>query len=208
MGVVVQGDHRGHLDRAGRHEAGVLAHLAEVVDQIGITGVEADPRAGEVVALGQRVHGQDPARSLTQDRRGGARVGELGVALVGQDGDVVGPSPGRRRGQVVQLAGGVRGRVDPQAQGAVGVLGREVVELPVRDGPHAGQRRAHRVRRVAHGGVQHRVAPGVTQLEVLRDRGDEFLAAHARRHLRGRIDPAAQAPVDPDRNATVPIEGG
>ena len=55
--VVGQGGHGGGLHRAGHHEAGVLAHVAEELDQLGVAGVEADPDAGQVGALGQRVDG-------------------------------------------------------------------------------------------------------------------------------------------------------
>ena len=55
--VVGEGHRAGGLDRAGHHQPGVLAHVEEEADQLGVAGVEAGPHPGQVGALGQRVDG-------------------------------------------------------------------------------------------------------------------------------------------------------
>ena len=55
MFVVAECDHRSVLDGSGWHEPGVLAHLTQVVEQLRVAGVKADPCPGEGVAVGQRV---------------------------------------------------------------------------------------------------------------------------------------------------------
>ena len=49
--VVVQRHHARGLGRTGHHHPDVLAHLLEVVDELGIAGVEAEPSSGQVRPL-------------------------------------------------------------------------------------------------------------------------------------------------------------
>ena len=53
MLVVVEGDDTCGLRRAGHEQADVLAHLLQVRDQLTITGIEADTKAGQVRTLRQ-----------------------------------------------------------------------------------------------------------------------------------------------------------
>ncbi len=53
VGLVGERSDSGGLDRTGRHEPGVFADLAEVVDQVGVAGEEAGPGTGEIRALRQ-----------------------------------------------------------------------------------------------------------------------------------------------------------
>ena len=46
--VVAERRGGGSLNRAGHHQAGVLAHLAQVPHQIGIAGHESGPEPGHV----------------------------------------------------------------------------------------------------------------------------------------------------------------
>src|SRR5690349_14728375 len=48
MGVVIQGGDGGRLSGSGHHHPDVLAHLPEVVDELGVAGVEAHSQAGQV----------------------------------------------------------------------------------------------------------------------------------------------------------------
>ena len=113
--------HRRRLHRAGDHEAGVLADLGEVGDQLPVAGVEPGPRPGQVRSLRQRVDGQHAVGAVFEDRARRAVPGELDVALVGQHGHAVGPPPGRDRAEVVEAAGRVARRVHPQAQRPGGI---------------------------------------------------------------------------------------
>ena len=158
VAVVVERDDRGGLDRPGHHEAGVLAQLGQVVDEVGITRVEADPGARQVRPLRQGVHGQHALEAVGHDGAPRTVPRELDVALVGQHGHPVPAAPRRRRAQVVDSAGRVARRVDPHAEGPLGVLGGDVVEIGVGHRPAPGQRGAHRVGGVADLWVQDGVS--------------------------------------------------
>ena len=125
----------------------MLAHLLQVVHQLGVAGVEADPQAGQVRALRQRVHRDHAVEPVLEDRARRPVPGELDVALVAEDRDAVAPAPRRGRAEVVERAGRVARAVDPEAQGArrVGRVDGVEVEPPVgvdrhRHGPAAGER--------------------------------------------------------------------
>ena len=68
MFIVVERGDTGSLRRPGHHHADVLAHLLEVADELGITGIEADPDAGKIRTLRQRVHRHEPVEARLQDR--------------------------------------------------------------------------------------------------------------------------------------------
>ena len=199
----------------------MLAHGPEELDQLGIPGVEADPHAGQVRALGERVHGDHAVGTVLQHRPRRAVPGELGVALVGEQGNAVRPPPGGLRPEVAQAPGRVRRRVRPQQQGAPGVLGIDGVELQPsepapggrnRDGAAAGQLRPHGVGRIGHGGKQHRVAPRLAQPEQVRHRGHELLGPHAggdrRRRDVGSAKRRASHPAAASRSCGLPAEAG
>ena len=186
----------------------MLAHGAEELDQLGVAGVEADPDAGQVGALGEGVHGDHAVGAVLEHRAGRAVPGELGVALVGEHGDAVGPPPGRLR---------TRGRPRPpvgfegefdQSSRARARVGRvdgveiEAAEPPGRgrdrDGAAPGQLRPHGVGRIGHRGVQHRVPVRLAQPEQVRHRGHELLRPDAggdrRRRDVGEPEAARQPP--------------
>ena len=214
--VVAEGDDRRGLDRAGRHQPGVLAHLAQVVHELGVAGVEADPRAGEVVPLGQRVHGEHAGRCRCAGRSSArSGPGELGVALVGEHRDAaLAPPPG----------GGVRGRAarrwgSPASSPTGTARGRrpssvDVVERLVRHGAAAGERRAHLVGRVADRRVEHGVARRVAQ--PAGTAGSRRRTPSCRRTAATSVAGStlrAEAAFDPARrrprgSAGVPIDGG
>ena len=123
MGVVVEGDDAGRLGRAGHHHPDVLADLLQVVHEVGVTGVEADPAAGEVGALGQRVHRHDAVEPVLEDAAAGTVPRELDVALVGEHRHAVGATPRGDRAEVVDATGRVARAVDPQGERPVGVGG-------------------------------------------------------------------------------------
>ena len=62
VGVVAERGGRGGLDRAGDHQAGVLANLAEIGDEVGVAGDEPGPESGHVRPFRQGVHGEDAVR--------------------------------------------------------------------------------------------------------------------------------------------------
>ena len=91
---------------------------------------------------------------------------ELDVALVGEHGDAVGPTPGRGCAEVVERAGRVARAVDPQARApgrrrAASMASRsQPAALGQRHGhrPAPGEDRAHLVGRVGDRRVEDRVA--------------------------------------------------
>ena len=113
----------------------------EVLDQIGVAGVEADPDAGQVRPLRQRVHGDHAVEPVLEDRAAAALPRELDVALVGEHRHVVGAAPRRRRTEVVERAGRVAGAVDPQRQRPRASVGIDRVEVEL-----AARRQRHRHR--------------------------------------------------------------
>ena len=145
----------------------MLAHGPQELDQLGVAGIEADADAGQVRALGQRVHGHHAVGAVLEHRAGRAVPGELGVALVGEHRDAVRPAPGRLRAEVAQAARRVRRRVGPEHAGRGPRRRRSMAPRsspPSRpggagtgDGAAAGQLRAHGVGRIGHRGVEHRV---------------------------------------------------
>ena len=127
----------------------MLAHGAEELDQLGVAGVEADPDAGQVRALGERVHGHHAVGAVLEHRARRAVPGELGVALVGEHRHAVGPAPGRLRPEVAQAPGRVRRRVGPEQEGRAGVVGVDGVEVEPAEPPRCGRDRARRGTRPA-----------------------------------------------------------
>ena len=85
---------------------------------VGVAGVEADPDAGQVGPLRERVDGHHAVDPVVEDRRGRPPgPGELGVALVGEHGHAPRPSPGGGGAEVGERAGGVGRAVHPERQG-------------------------------------------------------------------------------------------
>ena len=68
MVVVVEGDDGGGLGGSRHHHPDVLAHLLQVVDELGVAGVEPDANPGQVRSLRQRVDGDDAVGAVLQDR--------------------------------------------------------------------------------------------------------------------------------------------
>ena len=58
----------GRLNGARHHQPGVLAYLAEVLDQVRVAGDEPGPQSGHVRALRERVHREDLLRAGSQRR--------------------------------------------------------------------------------------------------------------------------------------------
>ena len=206
MVVVGQGRRTGGLCRSRDHEPGVLAHGPQELDQLGVPGVEADAHAGQVRALGERVHRHHAVASVLEHRAGRAIPGELGVALVGEDRNAVRTPPGGLGPEVPQATGRVRRRVRPQHQGPRRVGGLDGVEIeaarPSRRGRHAGRRdtrpaplpwRTSDTRRPGTAPCPSRLA----QAEHVRHGGDQLLGPHAggdRRHRHLRQSEAAGEP--------------
>ena len=179
--VVVEGDDAGRLRRAGHHHPDVLAHLLEVADEIGVAGVEADPDAGQVRALRQRVHGDDAVEAVLAGSSPAAAPRELDVALVGEHRHVVAPAPGGGGGEVVEAPVGLLGLLTHSASArsasssAIASRSRRPASSAARHRPAPGEDRAHLVGRVGRRRVQHGVAVGAAQAQPLRQRADELL---------------------------------
>ncbi len=165
----------------------MLTHRPQELDELGVAGIEADAHAGQVRAFGEGVDRDHAVAPALQDRTRRPVPGELGIALVGEHGDRVGPAPGRLRVEVPEATGRVGGRIRPQQQGTRRVGGADGAEIepadPPRLGRHrhgaaAGQLRAHGVGRIRHGRVQHRVLVRLAQPEDVGHRGDELLRPH------------------------------
>jgi hypothetical protein len=119
--VVVEGrDHRG-LHRPGHHQSEVAPHRQELLDDDRVPGDERAAVAGEVGALGQRVHGEDAVERAAVDLRVQHRDGAaplvvvlpdaLEVALVGDQQGSALATPVHDLAEVLHgqhLAGGVR----------------------------------------------------------------------------------------------------
>ena len=185
----------------------MLAHLLQVGDQLAIAGVEADPQAGQVGALRERVDGDHAVEPVLEDRARRSFPGELAVALVAEDRDPSRPAPRRRRAEVVERAGRVAGAVHPEDEGAGRIVRVDGVEAQAEPGvgrhrhrTAAGEDGAHRVGRVRDGRVEDGVAIGGPQPQPLRQRADELLRADARGDLGDRhVD--AEPPVQPAPHA-------
>jgi hypothetical protein len=183
----------------------VLADLAEVGHQLRIAGIEADSHPGEVRSLGQRVDGDDTVQAVLEDRPLPSYPGELAVALVAEDRDVVGPTPRRRPLQVVERPRRVAGAVGPERErpcrvGVVDVVEAEPERAVDGDGNSAttGEDRAHLVRRVGDRRVEDGIPVGPAEPEPLRQRAHELLRTDARRDLGARhvdVEPAAEPPL-------------
>ena len=87
----------------------MLADLGQEADEVAVAGVEADPDPGQVRALRQRVDGHHAVDPVLEERRRRAVPGELGVALVGEDRDAVGPAPRGRPARSVRARSGWTG---------------------------------------------------------------------------------------------------
>ncbi len=115
-------------------------------------------------------------------------------------------APGGRLAEVAQPAGRVRRRVGPEQERPPGVgrvaPDRGPAPIPrasaggTATGRQPAKQRTHGVGRIGHGRVQHDVAVGVAQVQVLADRRDELLGADARADRLG-LDADAEAPLDP-----------
>ena len=127
----------------------MLAHLAEVPDELGVAGDEAGPQAGHVRALRERVHREHAVEAGVQHRgRVGRRavgvVGELGVALVARDDDAALARPGDDRGDAsrpIVAPVGLPGSLSHSSEAALGVGGRDAVEIGM---PVGVERHGHR----------------------------------------------------------------
>ena len=171
----------------------------------GVARVEADAQTGRVRALRERVHRHHPTQAVFEDGAGAVGPRELHVALVAEHGHAVVATPGRGGAEVGQLAGGVAGGVDPEAEGAGRVGLGQVAQVGERHGPASGQHRAHLVGRVADRGVEHGVAIGRAQLQPLRQRGHELRGPDARgQRVAGHVD--TQPPSHPAPSRV--LEGG
>ena len=165
MRLVPKGSHEGGLDRCRYEHPGVLAHLGDRADQIGVPGEEGRPVAGEVGLLGQGVQGEqtgpasrspDPRVQETRDRLDVPRrlPGKLGVALVGDDDRAASPGPGDDPGQLLGVQDvpvGVSGAVEPDDGHA-----RVVVDVPgggVGVGVHGDRGGTHEASADVVGGV-------------------------------------------------------
>ena len=126
MLLVCQSGGAGELDGPGHHEPGMLTDVTEEGDDVGIAGVPAKAEPGQVAALGNGVDGQHSVGAVRSpaapnDRGRLALPRQLGVALVTGHEHAPFAAPCRRRGQVVELASGVAGAIDPQDQRPGGV---------------------------------------------------------------------------------------
>ncbi len=146
---------------------------------------------------------EDAVRAVLEDAAARRVPGELDVALVAGDEDVVGPPPGRGGAEVVEPARRVAGRVHPEAQRSrrVSRVDGGQVDAPRRvhrdrDGAAARERRPHRVGRVADRRVQDRVPFGTAEPQPLRQPGDELFGTDACRDRRW-IDGDTEAPRQP-----------
>ena len=195
MLLVVEGGDGCCLNRTGHHQATVLANLAQVPHEVGVAGVETSPATGEVRALGERVQRKHIVGAVLQDRLWRSLPGEFDVALVGEHGDVVFSTEGRRSSEIVDTARRISGCVDPQAQCSGGVIrvdGGEV-DAPLLvdrhgDGSTAREDGTLLVARVRHLGIEHGVAVGPTHPQIVRGASDELLGAHGGPDLCHRID--------------------
>ena len=95
MGLVLPEGGGGALEGEGEGRAAVGAELAQGGDRAGAAGGEAGAEAGGVGALGERVEDHHPlgvgaGGGGDLERAGGRGVAvDLGVALVGEDAEVV-----------------------------------------------------------------------------------------------------------------------
>ena len=203
VGVVLERHARSQLHGAGHHQPGVLAHLGEEANELGVADVEASAQAGQVRPLRERVHGDHPVETVLDDRvpRSGPR--ELDVALVAEHGDAVGPAPCGGVCQVVDRTCRVGGRVDPETQGLAGVVraDRGQVEVPARvdvngHRPAPGQHCTHGIRGIGDSGIEDGVLLRVAQAQEVGHAGHELLRAHARGQISGN-DVHAEAAVQP-----------
>ena len=197
----------GSLNRSRHHEPRVLAHLGEILHQVAVTGVEAEPQSGQVGALGQRVHRDHAVDTVFEDGPSGRHrlhrrftaPGELGVALIGEHRNTVLPAPTRGRTEIVERASGVSGCVDPQTERPSGVarVDRTQIDTPVLihgDGNGAAprQRCAHGIGRVADSRVQHGVELRRAQPQPVRQTRDQLLGSDACSNTGGgHTDPEA-----------------
>ena len=202
--VAQQRDHR-RLHRLRHQHPGVLAHLQQLGHHLRVTGDEPGPVAGQVRALGQRVHGeyavQPAARDVRVQHRDRLGVpAELPVALVRGHQRPPLPGVGHPAGQrfaVQDRPGRVGRRVQPD-QGRPGVP--QLGQVVGGDRRAPGQRRAHRVRRVGHGREDDQVTG--PEPEQGGQPGHQLLGPdHRQRGLRGQ-------PGRPPAAAQVPDDGG
>ena len=206
VGVVGPGRHRRRLHRPRHHEPGVLPDLGQVAHQLRVAGVEAGPGAGQVRALRQRVHREHAVGAVLEDRAGRAVPRELHVALVAEHRHAVGTTPGGGSAKVAQLARRVAGHVHPQAQGASGVTGVDVVHVGIGHRPAPGQRGAHGVGGVADRRVEDGVEVGPPEPKPLGHARDQLLGADAGGDV-GGVDRHAEPTVHPGRRA-LPVGRG
>ncbi len=192
--VVAERDDRGALLGPGQLEAEVASYVGQLGDQLGVTRDEADPVAGQVGALAERVQGEQSVAVLgaltaadvgVQDAHRGGVPPEVEVALVAHEQHRALAAPGHdptQLGDVEDTAGRVARGVDPQQPRHVLGGERQQVVGPVHgDGPSTHERRADGVRRVGQRRVRDHVAG--TDAEVERQRADQLLGPDDRQDL-------------------------